>query len=473
MITFDLTQPQTSNAYTAFVTNIIANQNAAAMMYDSNQVSLTAGLLPNMKRYNSTSGLFEQYNGSAWGPLPTNYAVLNANNTFSSANCPIVINSTNSTNTKILFQDAGVSRGFIGAASGQSFYAINGANTIYTFQIDQSGNGYFGAACAATTFNATSNVGLTVTAAASDCAIRLNNTTATTGTNWLITSQSSGSLDFWNATLGTSPLYIDKNGNGTFGAGITASNGAININTTGTQTLQTHQVAGVVKFHLSSWGSGSNFGFLNPAGNPLFNIDVAGNGVFAGAAIAGSGGLRTQSISSAAIGVVSATTALQMWQDGTNYYGVGTNAAGGLDIMANQAGQPIRMYAGTANASPTLSATFTSTGLAVAGTVSGGTVAQTSDEDKKHKWVVPSSANVVSELASVGLYGDFDWKTGGTSLGAGAQTFRKLPSFKSAIHGDDETGLTMNYGGAAMVGVIALSKEMEALRSRVHELEAA
>ena len=226
----DFTHPQTSDNYaTAFVPAIIANQLAQAMWLDSNQTSYTAGLAQYMKRFNSTSGLFEQYNGTAWATLPTNYAVLNAPNNFSSTmvvngysilgnqvtqaapsatainttaaasvagnggnglwfgqntgansfiswiqasyinpttavyglalqplggnvgintgnNPPLntlVLNSLTSSNIKIALQDAGVNRGYIAATAALSFGAVNSANTLYTFNVDQVGNSNF------------------------------------------------------------------------------------------------------------------------------------------------------------------------------------------------------------------------------------------------------------------------------------------------------------------------------------------
>ena len=104
----------------------------------------------------------------------------------------------------------------------------------------------------------------------------------------------------------------------------------------------------------------------------------------------------------------------------------------------------------------------------------GSTVTQTSDETKKQNWETPDSRATVRALSKMKTWGNFDFiESGIKSLGVGAQSIRKIPAFKNAIHGDKKTGLTMNYGGAAMVASIALSKELEALRARVSALEAA
>ena len=70
----------------------------------------------------------------------------------------------------------------------------------------------------------------------------------------------------------------------------------------------------------------------------------------------------TNVTSALSIGVVGSTTGLQLYQGGGSAYGVGANSSGGLDIMANQVSMPVRIYAGSANASPTLVATFTNSG---------------------------------------------------------------------------------------------------------------
>ena len=73
----DFTHPTTADNYlTAFVPAIIANQLGQAMWLDSVQTSYTAGLVQYMKRFNRTTGLFDEYNGTTWAALPTGYATL-------------------------------------------------------------------------------------------------------------------------------------------------------------------------------------------------------------------------------------------------------------------------------------------------------------------------------------------------------------------------------------------------------------
>ena len=70
------------NYSTGYTAGIIANQIAQAQWLDSVQTSITAGVTQYMKRYNRTSLLLEEYNGSAWVNLALNYATLIYSNSF-------------------------------------------------------------------------------------------------------------------------------------------------------------------------------------------------------------------------------------------------------------------------------------------------------------------------------------------------------------------------------------------------------
>ena len=69
----------------------------------------------------------------------------------------------------------------------------------------------------------------------------------------------------------------------------------------------------------------------------------------------------TPGYASGTAGVVASDTPIRLFIGGNNAYGIGPNAAGGMDIMANQASQAVRVYAGTDNAAPTLAATISGT----------------------------------------------------------------------------------------------------------------
>jgi hypothetical protein len=67
------------------------------------------------------------------------------------------------------------------------------------------------------------------------------------------------------------------------------------------------------------------------------------------------------------LGAIGVITANSSWYTlfSSIGYGVSTNANGGLDIMANQAGQSVRLWAGTANTAPTEVASFLNTGSVI------------------------------------------------------------------------------------------------------------
>jgi hypothetical protein len=123
------------------------------------------------------------------------------------------------------------------------------------------------------------------------------------------------------------------------------------------------------------------------ADDGVMNIKIATNSTLATVASVSSTGLAvTGTLSSTGLfaaprfawtgdaagtqGVVATDSTFNKIISASIAYGISTNNAGGLDIMANQDSQAIRMYAGTANnASPPAIATVSSTGLAVTGTV--------------------------------------------------------------------------------------------------------
>lgn len=73
---------------------------------------------------------------------------------------------------------------------------------------------------------------------------------------------------------------------------------------------------------------------------------------------------------STVIGQVQTSSSINMGIVANNYgYGISTNNAGGLDIMANQSGQPIRFWSGSINETPTKSADFNGTTINFYGNV--------------------------------------------------------------------------------------------------------
>ena len=115
-------------------------------------------------------------------------------------------------------------------------------------------------------------------------------------------------------------------------------------------------------------------------------------------------------------------------------------------------------FAGSANF------TFDGTNVVVAGTVSGG-----SDERLKTNWRSVVSG-FIEKLAKVkaGIFDRTDLEI--TQPGVSAQSLREvLP--EAVLEGEDGM-LSVNYGGAALLSVIELAKEVVALRAEIEALKA-
>jgi len=70
---FDSTKPATTDNYsTTFVPNIQGNVTAVARWLDSSNETITGTPPTFAKRYNRTSAIVQEWNGSAWGTLPMN-----------------------------------------------------------------------------------------------------------------------------------------------------------------------------------------------------------------------------------------------------------------------------------------------------------------------------------------------------------------------------------------------------------------
>lgn len=110
--------------------------------------------------------------------------------------------------------------------------------------------------------------------------------------------------------------------------------------------------------------------------------------------------------------------------------------------------------------------------LTDAGVLSAATITMTSDERKKSHWR-RAPADLIERLAAMRKVGLFRWKKSGiASLGVGAQSLEAI--LPEAVHTDDspQRNKTVNYGGAAMVGVVELCRRVIELEARLSRLEA-
>ena len=140
--------------------------------------------------------------------------------------------------------------------------------------------------------------------------------------------------------------------------------------------------------------------------------------------------------------------------DGT-WSAVSASPAGSnTQVQYNSSGS----FAGSANF------TFDGTNVLVAGTVSGG-----SDERLKKNWrgVVSGFIEKLSKVKA-GIFDRTDLEL--TQPGVSAQSLREV--LPEAVLEDENGMLSVNYGGAALLAVVELAKEVVALRAEIEALKA-
>ena len=122
-------------------------------------------------------------------------------------------------------------------------------------------------------------------------------------------------------------------------------------------------------------------------------------------------------------------------------------------VQYNSAGS----FAGSANF------TFDGTNILVAGTVSGG-----SDERLKTNWrdVIPGFVEKLSQVKA-GIYDRTDLEL--TQPGVSAQSLQEV--LPEAVLSDENGMLSVNYGGAALLSVVELAKEIMVLRQEIDQLK--
>ena len=445
----DFTHPQISDNYsTGYTAGIVANQIAQAQWLDSVQTTITAGAAQYMKRYNRTSLLFEEYNGSAWATLATNYAVLTSSNNFSAQQS---ITTSGATITLNLIDTGGNGANFkLTSAAGAKYLRVNSVSNSLEFL-----NSAYSAVVASLT-----DLGAFSAASGSFSG-----------------AVSSGSFSTSGAISGGS---LTVGGNATIGA----SSGAIlYLNSAGTSYIQTNYAAWGMYFKPAVAGTSGSHCFANNSGSTVFSLDNTGNATFVGGVtsygLTSNGATNINGVMQQTTGFAGSPSGLDSQAFFTIY---NSNYVSGLSFGSTD----LRVFSIAINSDNHVTLRAPAQldiasnllnvlgGVTASGAITGATITQTSDETKKHNWETPDTRETVRALSKMKTWGNFDFiESGIKSLGVGAQSIRKIPAFKNAIHGDKKTGLTMNYGGAAMVASIALSKELEALRARVAALEAA
>ena len=165
--------------------------------------------------------------------------------------------------------------------------------------------------------------------------------------------------------------------------------------------------------------------------------------------------LSSGTVGTARLGSGTASSSTYLRGDQT-WATISAGAPGGSNtqVQYNSSGS----FAGSANF------TFDGTNILVAGTVSGG-----SDERLKTNWRNVQD-NYITKLANVkaGIFDRTDLNI--TQPGVSAQSLREV--LPEAVLEDENGMLSVNYGGAALLSVIELAKEVVALRAEIEALKA-
>ena len=282
----------------------------------------------------------------------------------------------------------------------------------------------------------------------------------TTASSWGkigLTTHVSGTLAVGNGGIGVATLSGIAFGNAT--SAFTAATGA-QISTALGATAITGNAANVTGIVL---GANGGTGVANTGST----ITLGGSVTYSGAFTQTWTRTATTSLTLPVSGtVLSSTTApaanpITGTPSSSNYlrgdgtWSAVTVAAAGAttQVIYNNAGA----YAGSANF------TFDGTNVLVAGTVSGG-----SDERLKTNWRSVQD-NYITKLANVkaGIFDRTDLNI--TQPGVSAQSLREV--LPEAVLEDENGMLSVNYGGAALLSVIELAKEIVALRIELEALK--
>ena len=141
--------------------------------------------------------------------------------TISSTGTPIIINSTNSAGSKLLFQNAGVTGGALGANSTYSLVVTNGASTANPLLVDQSGNGIFAGSVTATNANI-SGAGQPLIVNSTNSQVSKIILEDAGAPHSYLGASSTLSLNIVNGAATINTMFCDQSGNFTAAANVTA-----------------------------------------------------------------------------------------------------------------------------------------------------------------------------------------------------------------------------------------------------------
>jgi hypothetical protein len=122
MSTVDFSKPVTSDAYTAWPTELQGNMQSLGFMLDPAYVTSYANLTAGMYRFNKSTGVLEQYSGTAWAAQATGYT-LKAGDTFTGA-------MTFTNNVALQWKDSG--------GTARRVALLNSGNNIFLGDVDNT-----------------------------------------------------------------------------------------------------------------------------------------------------------------------------------------------------------------------------------------------------------------------------------------------------------------------------------------------
>ena len=350
-----------------------------------------------------------------------------------------------------------------GGGTGQSTYAVGdllqgaATNTLAKLSAVATGNALISGGV--TTASSWGKIGLT-THISGTLAVGNGGTGATTLTGIL---KGNGASAFTAATSGTD-----------YSAGTSALGTGILKSTTTTGALTIAVAADFPTLNQNTTGTAANVTGIVLGANGGTGVANTGSTITLGGSVTYSGaftqtwtrtattsltlpvsGTVLSSTTAPAANPITGTPSSSNYLRGDGTWSAVTVAAAGAttQVIYNNAGA----YAGSANF------TFDGTNVLVAGTVSGG-----SDERLKTNWRSVQD-NYITKLANVkaGIFDRTDLNI--TQPGVSAQSLREV--LPEAVLEDENGMLSVNYGGAALLSVIELAKEIVALRVELEALK--
>jgi len=260
-IAIDFNAPLTTDNYsTGFVPKLQANIQALGMLLDSALV--TYANTPNgTKRFNSTSGLFEQWNGSAWAALSTGY-LLDAGDTLTGT---LITNN----NIAHRWKDSG--------GTARDILYVDGSNNV---RVGDAGNAMVGGQVL---MNANSSIVFTINGAtmwtlASTGMTVASGVISTAASESMRQRSDTGFLSFYNTAGTTRTGYLQ--GNTGASLKLMAENGAaLQLGTAGAVAVyvDTSQNVGVGSTP-SAWGSGTK-AIQMPTYGSLYDVNSGVSGL--------------------------------------------------------------------------------------------------------------------------------------------------------------------------------------------------